>query len=286
MHGFKRARVMKSLAAAMLLLPVSCRDVPTTMHHHPLVIGHRGASNKAPENTLDAFRLAFQQDADGVEGDFRLTRDGVPVCLHDATLLRTTGDRRAITDVDHDEVVRLDAGSWKEPADHGARIPTLRDVAESIPEGRLLLVEVKSGADTVPAMLEALSNASMSPEQCLIIAFDHAVVHAVSSVGAGYGCYLLDSLERGSDGASDPNVEDLVARALAVGATGVGVRGDLEVVDERFVQRCLDAGLAVNVWTVNDPDDARFFARMGVTSITTDRPGVVGSALRSADPRS
>lgn len=134
-----------------------------------LLIAHRGASAYAPENTLEAFRLAVGQGADYVEHDLHVTRDGVLVCLHDATLERTTdveavfptrfredsvnGAKRRrwhVTDFDLAELKRLDAGSWFEPKGgsgakfKGVRIPTFAETIEELRGRAGLYVEIKN----------------------------------------------------------------------------------------------------------------------------------------------
>src|SRR5688572_21349320 len=78
----------------------------------PLIIAHRGASAVAPENTLSAFKKAIDAGADGVEFDVRLSKDGVPVIIHDNNILRTTGVDQRVADLTAEQLSRLDAGSW------------------------------------------------------------------------------------------------------------------------------------------------------------------------------
>ena len=78
----------------------------------PLIIGHRGASADAPENTMAAFREAIAVGADGIEFDVRLTRDGVPVVIHDSTLRRTGGLPQRIAEITQSELATIDVGSW------------------------------------------------------------------------------------------------------------------------------------------------------------------------------
>ena len=78
----------------------------------PLIIAHRGASAEAPENTLAAFRRAIELKPDGVEFDVRLAADGVPVVIHDATLVRTAGLKRRVADLTSAELAKIDVGSW------------------------------------------------------------------------------------------------------------------------------------------------------------------------------
>src|SRR5688500_15232326 len=79
---------------------------------YPLIVGHRGASAGAPENTLAAFRRAIDDGAEGLEFDVRLSRDGVPVVIHDETLLRTGRVRHLVSELTADELSKVDVGSW------------------------------------------------------------------------------------------------------------------------------------------------------------------------------
>ena len=109
----------------------------------PLVIAHRGASGIAPENTVEAFQLALQCGADGIELDVRLTSDGVPVAMHDRKVDRTTSGVGAIGTLPLSEVRQLDAGTWFAPEFRGAKVPTLDEVFEALPGSLLINVELK-----------------------------------------------------------------------------------------------------------------------------------------------
>lgn len=108
-----------------------------------LVIAHRGDSAHAPENTLAAFRAALAAGADMVEFDVGLTRDLVPVILHDATLDRTTDGRGRLSAHSHEEIARLDAGSWFGPRFRGERIPTLDQALDLLAGRAEVNIEVK-----------------------------------------------------------------------------------------------------------------------------------------------
>ena len=96
----------------------------------PEVTAHRGASAAYPENTMLAFQMAKEMNADWIELDVQLTQDGVPVILHDSNLRRTTGVNRNIWEVTYEEIQELDAGSWLSPEFSDQRIPTLDQVLE------------------------------------------------------------------------------------------------------------------------------------------------------------
>ena len=119
---------------------------------NPLIIGHRGASAAAPENTLAAFARALDDGADGLEFDVRLARDGVPVCIHDATLKRTAMLDAQVAKLSSTDLGRIDAGTWfnrryptRARAEYSLeRVPTLEQVLRATGHrAQRLYVEMK-----------------------------------------------------------------------------------------------------------------------------------------------
>ncbi|HEX7771174.1 MAG TPA: glycerophosphodiester phosphodiesterase family protein, partial [Pyrinomonadaceae bacterium] len=94
----------------------------------PLIIGHRGASAIAPENTMAAFREALAVGADGIEFDVRLTRDGVPVVIHDSSLRRTGGLPQRVADLTWAEISKIDVGSWFADTFANETVPSLAEL--------------------------------------------------------------------------------------------------------------------------------------------------------------
>ena len=107
------------------------------------IIGHRGASEDAPENTLAAIEEAWKQQADGVEIDVRMSSDSRLVCVHDNNLFRTTGKNCLIENTSLEEIKKLDAGSWRGKEWTNSMIPSLEEVLEKIPAGKKIFIEVK-----------------------------------------------------------------------------------------------------------------------------------------------
>lgn len=111
-----------------------------------LVFGHRGSAGTHPENTMESFQAALDAGAEGIEFDVHLTKDLVPVILHDETVDRTTNGTGWIKDLTYLELQELDAGSWFAPSFKGASIPSLEEVLQWAAPTRLLLnIELKSG---------------------------------------------------------------------------------------------------------------------------------------------
>src|SRR5580704_16419303 len=127
------------------------------------VIAHRGASFDAPENTLAAFRLAWKQGADGIEGDFYLTDDGEIVCLHDSDTGRT-GDRKlSVGQSTLEQLRKVDVGISKGEKFRGERIPTLAEVLAIVPAGKRIFIEVKCGPQILPALKRNLHQSQLLP---------------------------------------------------------------------------------------------------------------------------
>tara|TARA_R110002072_G_scaffold303109_1_gene493934 strand:- start:19423 stop:20235 length:813 start_codon:yes stop_codon:yes gene_type:complete len=247
-----------------------------------LIVAHRGASHDAPENTLAAFRLAWEQNADAIEGDFYLTRDRQIVCLHDRTTKRVAPDQPElnVTESTLDELRTLDVGRWKSPRFVNERIPTLAEVLATVPDGRQIFVEIKCGPEVLPVLKSQLAASPLKPEQITIICFNEAVVMQAQETMPQYRANWLTSYrQKEKSNPWTPSIEDVLKTLKRTGATGLGSNGNLKVIDLPFVEKVRHAGFGFHVWTVNDPQAARKFRSLGAESITTDRPAFIRKAL-------
>ena len=137
-----------------------------------LITAHRGASHDAPENTLAAFQLAWEQAADAIEGDFRLSSDGRIVCVHDADTKRVAGVNHVVADTPLEQLRELDAGRWKDARFEGEKLPTFAEVLAAVPPGKRFFIELKTGPAIVPVLVEELAAWRGDPALLTIIAFD------------------------------------------------------------------------------------------------------------------
>lgn len=242
------------------------------------IIGHRGASSDAPENTLAAIRLGWEQGADGVEIDIRLSRDGQIVLMHDDSTRRTGGVDKKVVEQTCEELRRLDAGAWKDRRFAGERIPTLDEVIATIPRGKQLFIEVKCGPEVIPDLKAALAASGRLADAFVIVAFSYETLRAVRQALPEIPIYWISSFTQDLTGAFGPAAEFLVEQAQRAGFQGLSLdyRGPL---DAAFVRKVKAAGLRCYVWTVNDAAAAQRLIADGVQGITTDRPGGLRAEL-------
>lgn len=248
-----------------------------------LIVAHRGASHDAPENTLAAFRLAWEQNADAIEGDFYVTKDQQIVCIHDNTTKRVSPKQPELTIAESTlaQLQTLDVGSWKHQRFADERIPTLMDVLATVPEGKQIFVEIKCGPGILPLLQKQIESSGLKPEQIVIICFDKNVITQARSQMPQYNANWLTGYKQDTNSSPwKPTREEVVATLKRTGATGLGTNGNLEVIDQAFVDAIRNSGLQFHVWTVNDVTTARKFAEFGVHSITTDRPGFIRNSIQ------
>lgn len=243
------------------------------------IIGHRGASYDAPENTLASVNLAWKQNADAVEIDCYLSKDGKIVVVHDSTTKRYGGPNRKIVKQTFAELRKIDVGTWKNKKYAGEKIPTLTEVLATIPESKRLFIEIKCGPEIVPELKRVLKASGKTPAQTPVISFSHAVVTAVKKEIPQLKVYWVVGLkQKKTTKAWTPTLDTIIRRAKAAGVDGVDLSAK-PIVDAPYIKRCKDAGLGFYVWTVNSEKDARRLTAAGVDGITTDRPGKLREAF-------
>ena len=150
-------RGQKKLLNYLFILFLYLTFIPNAFSK-PLIIAHRGASGEAPENTMVAFKLAWELGADGIEGDFHLTRDGHIVAIHDKDTNKVTKGKNKliVKKTSLKELQSLDVGSWKNETYSKARIPTLEDVIDSLPEGKKFFIEIKCGTEIMKPLIKVI----------------------------------------------------------------------------------------------------------------------------------
>lgn len=243
---------------------------------------HRGASGLAPENTMAAFEAAAFHRAQAIELDVRRTGDGHLVVLHDPTPARTTDvaelfPERAeapVRDFTLAELRRLDAGGWHDPRFAGERIPTFGEAMDLIAErGLRVLLEVKTPGE-YPGIAEQLAAELRSSYpgwlsgQMVVQSFDWEFMRALRS--------LLPRIQVGLLGA--PDVAHLAGYAGFVDH----VNPPRSAATAEYVESVHQWGMAVNAWTVDEPEHMASLIANGVDGIITNRPDLLTEALAVA----
>ena len=237
------------------------------------VVGHRGASGHAPENTMAAFRRAVELGAAFIETDLHLSRDARLVCVHDATLERTTNGGGAVKDLSLAQLKQLDAGAWFGPQFSGERIPTLEEALTFAREKDIVIfLEVKhEAAWGIEHGLVAALRSAQEAARAVILSFSRGILRNVRRLDNTLMTGLLvDQMPRGG-------VEAVVERALEIGARQLAPRGDL--VTPELIERAHRSDLQVVCWTVNQLEHMRALIAAGVDGIMTDFPDRLVAAL-------
>jgi glycerophosphoryl diester phosphodiesterase len=208
----------------------------------------------------------FQQLADGVEVDIRLTLDNKIVCHHDKSALRTTGIDRKIEDMSLEEIQSLDCGSWFGENWSDERIPELKDVLKSVPKDKEIYIEVKTKEEIVPFLLRGIDEQKLSIDQITVITFFPEVIREIKRRDANIKCNLLIAFDY-----KDIAVDEIIDLAVKIDANGLGAQNHKRL-NRQFIQSLKNTGKSVHVWTVNSRKEAEEYLKNGIDSITTNKP--------------
>lgn len=250
----------------------------------PELASHRGGAFLWPENSLLALRAACGFEAEQVEIDIHMSRDGEPVVMHDATLDRMTDGSGPVAALDWAALRRLRVkGTGGEP------IPHLREASRAIAEGgKILRLEIKSDATGAPypGLVRAAAHAIADREAAVVMSFEPATLAEAVALG-GFAQYVLlvDGRRRRASRA-----EDLISACRAVGATELGL--PVEAVDVPLARAVHGARLRLSVWGANHSPSLRhaLLPDLALDAIATDDPPLAAAmradarCLRSAAP--
>jgi glycerophosphoryl diester phosphodiesterase len=239
----------------------------------PLIIAHRGASHRAPENTLAALKLAWEEQADAVEIDAQLSRDGKIVVIHDRNTWRAGRWPVPVRWQSSAMLKRLDVGKHLSGAAFaGERIPFLEEVLAATPASKGVVIEIKCGPEIIAPLRTAMQTYPPISQNIQFISFHKNVIAEIKQRLPEYRSQLL--IEFQFDGNKQnwtPHPDQVIESARHVSADGLGLM-NCAAVDEDLVRKIRENSLEFYVWTVNDAGSARRLMRLGADGITTDRP--------------
>ena len=236
-------------------------------HDGPIAFAHRGGAGLNPENTLAAFQHAVDLGYRYLETDVRLTSDGVVIAFHDATLDRVSDRTGVIAQLRWDEVRRARIGGTHEPV-------RLDELLEAFPDVRVN-IDPKEDAVVEP-LVRVLEHTDAIERVCIASFKDSRPARARALLGPRL-CYAGGPR---SIALLRMSATRLRSRPKPVPCVQVPVRlGRVRIVDERFVAAAHGAGIAVHVWTVDDPVEMARLLDLGVDGIMTDRPDSLRGVL-------
>jgi glycerophosphoryl diester phosphodiesterase len=252
-----------------------------------LIIGHRGASAVAPENTLAAFARALEDGADGIEFDVQLSRDDVPFVIHDATLSRTAGLARAVADASSEELAASDVGSWfnrkfprlAQPGYEREQVPTLKDVFDLLSKSPCLIyLEMKcagSDCERVASHCIDLIDEYSFGGRTIVECFDLAALVRVKSLNSKIRTAALFEPRLIESSALLKRIK-LIDRAVDCGADEIALHHTL--VSKRTVQQASKLKIPCVVWTVDHPRWYRRASELGMKALITNNPAIMVNA--------
>jgi glycerophosphoryl diester phosphodiesterase len=258
-------------------------EIPT-----PIVIGHRGCAGEAPENTLPSFERALTQGAAILESDVHVTRDGVPVLLHDDDVDRNTNGTGPVCELSLAEVADLDAGHHFTVdggvsfpyRGKGLRIPTLEEALAAFPGARFNLELKLARPGLIEHSLEVIQSAGRAPLTLVTAGDDELMVSLrahleKSGVGVAQGASTADIVGflRSLEGGAPPPGPMALQIPAEFGGRPLATRELVAHAHRHDVQ--------VHVWTVNDPDEMTRLLDLGVDGLISDFPARVTALIRA-----
>ncbi|HVO44633.1 MAG TPA: glycerophosphodiester phosphodiesterase family protein [Aggregatilineales bacterium] len=246
------------------------------MRHLPLILGHRGASHDAPQNTVAAFALARSMGADGVELDTSLTRDGVPVVIHDLTLDKTTDGSGPVRALDLAAIKALDAGIRFGERFRGERIPTLDEAFEAVGPDLWVNVELKAEGwhtDGLEWAVLKVIQRHQAAGRVIVSSFNPFTLRRFRALSPQMLIGYLYSPD-------EPLY--LRERWLMAGVWYEALHPHHSLITPEYMLRARLVKKQVNAWTVDDPDRMLALRDLGVNAIITNRPDVAIQTLRRA----
>ncbi|SDM79834.1 glycerophosphoryl diester phosphodiesterase [Fictibacillus solisalsi] len=240
------------------------------------IYGHRGASKVCPENTMAAYIKALQLGAEGLEIDVHLTKDGIPVVIHDETVKRTTSGKGYVKNFSLAEIKQLDAGSWFSPEFQNERIPTLEEFLQWIRTTPLLLnIELKNNKvyyEDLEQKVYSLVNAYGMKERTIYSSFNH------------YSLVVLRSMDPSIDIAPlyTSNLYEPWNYAKRLGAWSV--HPPYKSLHPPILEELRHHNVSVRPFTVNQEKWLYYFFQFEVDAVITDQPDLARAVRNGEAP--
>jgi glycerophosphoryl diester phosphodiesterase len=237
-----------------------------------VIIGHRGASAYYPENTMSAFRAAYEMGAEMIELDILLSKDGVPVVIHDESLERTTNGAGKVMEYTYKELSKLDAGSWFGDEHTGERIPSLEEVLQFAKGKVAVNIEIKTEVvsndlrEGIEEKAYEIVKKYDMQEYVLFSSFDYRAIAHLKELDVNIAVALLYEKQQSNDKDPKELVENYNADAFNC---------SYRQFSKKWAEVTSEAGIPVFVYTVNNRRRMKKMIKRGVNGIFSDKPDVL-----------
>ncbi|WP_327084777.1 glycerophosphodiester phosphodiesterase [Thalassobacillus devorans] len=229
-----------------------------------MIYAHRGASKLAPENTMPAFELAYHAGADGIETDVQLTKDGIPILIHDENVRRTTNGTGFVQDYTYKELKKLDAGSWFSSKFSDTPIVTLDEFLDWVQDKSMFLnIELKN--NVIPykhleqTVYDHLKKYQLL-EQTVISSFNASSMERMKDIDPNISTALLSSKK----------IPELPGHLKRIGVTGFHTK--YRLLNSNLAKTCRKHNLALRIYTVNRPTQMKKCFKLKCDGVFTDVP--------------
>ncbi|MFW6016656.1 MAG: glycerophosphodiester phosphodiesterase [bacterium] len=238
----------------------------------PYIISHRGASGDTPENTLASFKRAIDQKTDGIELDVHLTKDEIPVVIHDETIDRTTDGSGYIKNFTYEELNKYDAGNYFDEKFKGEKIPALKQVLELSDNLKIINIELKNNKiyyDSLEEKVLKLIEEFDIKDKVIISSFNHYSINKLRSIDKNielailYKSWLFEPW--------------LYAERLKIN----NIHPHYLAVNKEIISKCNNNDIRVNVYGTNERENIKRIIENGADMIICDYPGEVRKQLNN-----
>jgi glycerophosphoryl diester phosphodiesterase len=253
-------------------------ELPTDNSDNFVVIAHRGASFYAPENTHSAFKLAIEMKAEMIELDIVLSKDGIPVIIHDETLDRTTAGRGTVGEYTLEQLKKLETGKWFDDTFEGEPFPTLQEVLEYTKDIIAVNIEIKTESVTntakngiVDKALQLVNSAGVE-NQVIFSSFDYRVMHHLNELAPEMPKAILYEKSQSGNLLPSQLVEKYQADAFNFSYRQLTTEWEQDLKKNK---------IPFFIYTVNDEALMQELFKRGAAGIFSDKPDVLKAVVEN-----
>ena len=277
-HGGDAFKGMQVSIKSMEILEIEpdAEPTPPSVISGAMIVAHRGSSYEARKIPCQPLSLPGSRERMQWREIFLLTGDGKIVCFHDKDTKRLTGKKLVVAKTSFADLQKLDVGKWKDEKFRGTRMPLIRDVFATIPQGKKIFVEVKCGPEIVEPLIKEIEKSGLKDDQVVLICFNQEVVKQFKKARPQHKAYWLCRINK-KKGEWTPSVASVLSTLKNCQADGLD---SYFATPEEYTQAAMNAGYEWHAWTVNDPKVAKELLGRSISSITTDRPMVIRETLK------